>query len=195
VKRAFLFLRLATLAACLSTSAPSSFASEILAGLGSDNFTVTFSNTPYSQTATNLTLSAPFNLAGSVGGAFGTVYNWSGISDFSLLMSAPGESPDVFFTIRFFDQALDELLNAYQGSASGLNEEPSLVLLEFVPEFGATGDLSAVGGFQFSWNSSSPDGYEGSVQIFGVVPEPSTWALLALGGAVGGLAWVRRRRT
>jgi hypothetical protein len=48
-----------------------------------------------------------------------------------------------------------------------------------------------VGGFQFTWDGAS----SGNVEIAGVVPEPSTWALIGLAAAVfGGRVLAKRRR-
>lgn len=171
--------------------APTALASEILAELGSTNFTVDVTNTTagYTQSTTNLTLTSPFGLGDLVGGQFTNVYNWSGISSFGLLMSAPGTSPDTSFTVEFFDGQLSAIVNAYQGSASGLTTTPSVVPITL--SLPGTGDLSAIGGFQFTWNAPG----SGEVVLAGIVPEPSTWALMGLGALLGGFLWAHRRFT
>lgn len=163
---------------------------DLLAGLGSNNFTVTDSNSPYSQTATNLSLNAPFLLSGSVGGQFSSAYDWTNVPTYGLLLSAPGASPNVAFTIRFYDPTLLQLLNAYQGFASGLTNTPSVVPTTYVFESGASGDLSAVGGFEFTWDAPGSAG----VTLVGIVPEPSTWALLGFSAGLAGLLFVRWRK-
>jgi hypothetical protein len=162
-------------------------ASEFPAELGTDNFTVLLATGTYTQSATTLTLTSPFGLGDLVGGSFGTVYDWSGISSFGLSMSAPGANPNIGFTVEFFNAALDEIINAYQGSASGLTTTPSFVPLNL--SLAGTGDLSSVGGLQFTWDGAS----SGDVVIAGVVPEPSTWVLLSLGGVICAGAVIRRR--
>jgi hypothetical protein len=180
-------LLLAALVAVCFWPVRSASASELLAELGTDNFTVLLATGTYTQSATSLTLTSPFGLGDLVGGSFGTVYDWSGISSFGLSMSAPGANPNIGFTVEFFNAALDEIINAYQGSASGLTTTPSFVALNL--SLAGTGDLSSVGGFQFTWDGVG----SGDVVIAGVVPEPSTWALLSLGGAICAGAVIRRR--
>ena len=183
------YLTLAVLVAVTFLNLRSVSASETLAELGTDNFTVLLATGTYTQSATTLTLTSPFGLGDLVGGSFGTVYDWSGISSFGLSMSAPGANPNITFTVEFFNAALDEIINAYQGSASGLTTTPSFVPLTL--SLPGTGDLSAVGGFQFTWDGAS----SGNVEIAGVVPEPSTWALIGLAAAVfGGRVLAKRRR-
>ena len=183
-------MRCAAFGLLLATSIRQAVAFDLLAGLGSNYFTVTASNAiTYSQTATNLTLGASFTMQSSVGGFFSGSYDWTNIASFGLMMSAPGASPNRAFKIEFFDIG-ENLLNEYQGFAQDLTNTPSLVPVTFVVNTGASGDLSAVNGFQFTW---SGDG-SGSIEMVGIVPEPSTWSLLGLGGVLGGLLWVRRRK-
>lgn len=172
------------LAALLASSlAPrTACASEPLAGLGTNNFTVLVDTAPFSQSATNLTLSSPFGLGDLVGGQFATIYNWSGITNFGLLMSAPADSPNVGFTIEFYDASLENRINSYQGSATGLTPTPTVVPITISSP--GTGDLSSIGGLQFTWDDPSPEGYTDVIEVVGVVPEPSTWALLVLGVAL-----------
>jgi len=182
--------RCAALCLLLASSVRPALAFDLLAGLGSSNFTVKASNAmTYSQTATNLTLGPSFTMQSSVGGFFSGSYDWTNIPSFGLLMSAPGASPNRAFKIEFFDIS-ENLLNEYQGFAQDLTNTPSFVPVAFVINSGASGNLSAVSAFQFTWGA---DG-SGSIELVGIVPEPSTWALLGLGGVLGGLLWVRRQQ-
>lgn len=182
-------MRCAAFGLFLATSVRPALAFDLLAGLGTNNFTVTFSNAiSYSQTATNLTLGTPFTTQSIVGGFFASTYDWTNVPSFGLLMSAPGASPNRAFKIDFFDVG-ENLLNEYQGFAQDLTGTPSIVPLTLAINPQASGDLSAVSAFQFTWGA---DG-NGSIELAGIVPEPSTWALLGLGGVLGGLLWVRRQ--
>jgi hypothetical protein len=174
------------------------FAQTNLAALGTDNFTVDEGSTTaaYSQTATNLTLVSPFTLGDTLGGVFSSTYDWSAYSNtnnftFGLYMSAAGASPGIPFTVEFFNGALDAIVNTYSGDASGLSTS-----LTFVPmslSLPGSGDFSSIGGMQFTWDG----GGTGTVVVdsiaVSVVPEPTTWAMLAFGAALfGGLALRRR---
>jgi autotransporter-associated beta strand protein len=168
----------------LASGRPAS-AAESLASLGSGNFTVLIATAPYSQGTTNLSLNSPFALGDLVGGQFGSTYNWSAITGFGLFMSASGASPDVGFTIEFFDPTLSFIINAYQGFASGLGSSPIFVPVTL--SLAGTGDLSAVGGFQFTWDSpgSSP------VNLLSVagLPPPVLWSDTSAGAWLTGTNW------
>jgi hypothetical protein len=180
------------------TAASASAQTTSLAPLGSDNLTVDGGSTTiaYTQSTTNLTLANTITLGDTLGGVFSTPYNWSAYSDtnsfsFGLLMSAPGASPNAGFTIEFFNGALDAVVNAYQGSASGLSTTPSFipVLLSSL----GTDDLSSIGGIQFTWDGAGSETVILDSVAVAVVPEPTTWAMLAFGAALfGGLALRRR---
>lgn len=187
------------LLALLSLSAASATAQTTsLAPLGSTNFTIDEGSTTiaYTQSTTNLTLASSISLGDTLGGVFSTIYDWSAYSDtnsfsFGLLMSAPGASPSVGFTIEFFNGALDEIVNAYQGAASGLSTSPTFVPVTL--SAAGTGDLSSIGGMQFTWDSPGSGTVVLDSVAVSVVPEPTTWAMLASGAALfGGLALRRR---
>jgi hypothetical protein len=161
--------------------------SDLLAGLGTNSFAVLDASAPYAQTATNLTLSAPFSIGQYVVGQFATIYDWSAISSFGLFMSAPGASPNVGFTVEFYDPSTN-LISGFQGFASGLGITPEFVSLS--PSESGTDDFGEVSLMYYSWG----DGGSSSIQIEGVVPEPSTWLLFLCGGALVGFVLMRRRK-
>jgi len=167
----------------LAMGLPPAWASVPLAGLGSNNLTILINTMPpYVQTSTNLTLSSSFSLGQLVGGQFATVYDWSSINSFGLLMSAPGDSPGIYFTVRFFDGTLENIVNAYQGYASGLSETPTFVPLTYFFEPGNTGNLSSIGGFEFTWDG------DGSGAV--VLQDVARAAMSVLWSSSGGSAWL-----
>jgi len=172
-----------------------------LAALGTDNFTVDgdVTTAAYSQTATTLTLVSPFTFGDTLGGTFASTYDWSAYSNastftFGLFMSAAGASPGIPFRVEFFNGALDAIVNTYSGDASGLSASPTFVPMSL--SLAGSGDFSSIGGMQFTWEG----GGTGTVVVdsiaVSVVPEPTTWAMLAFGAALfGGLALRRRLAT
>jgi hypothetical protein len=166
---------------------------EPLATFGSLNFAVDELGTTatFSQGSTTLTLTPPFSNGTTIGGSFtGAPYDWSSEASFGLLMSVPSSSPNSLITFYLLDE-LSQIINTYSGNVSGLSATPSVINLELDlnPVFPGTGDLSSVGGVQFTWEGSG----NSTVVINGLVPEPSTWALLSLGGAFCVAAGLRRR--
>ncbi len=153
----------------------------------------------FNQSTTNLTIpytiSTPNTIStgDTLGGAFSTAYNWSAYSDpnnfsFGLLMSAPGASPNLAFTIDFYNNFFS-IVNTYTGTASNLSTTPTFVAVDLaIP---GTGDLSSIAGIQFTWNGSG----SGTVTLESVavatVPEPASILL----GGLGFLPLLRRRRT
>lgn len=168
----------------LASGRPAS-AAESLASLGTDNFTVLIATASYSQGTTNLSLNSPFFLGDLVGGQFGTTYDWSAITGFGLFLSAPGASPDVGFTIEFYDPTLMFMINAYQGFASGLGTSPIFVPVTL--SLAGTGDLSAVGGFQFTWDS--PGSAPITIQSVAGLPPPVLWSDTSDGAWLTGTNW------
>lgn len=179
-------------------AAPALAQTNTLAALGTDNFTVDGGATTaaYSQTATTLTLVSPFTLGDTLGGVFSSTYDWSAYSNtnnftFGLYMSTAGASPGIPFNVELFNAALD-VIATYSGDAAGLGASSTFIPMSFQVG-GGSGDLSSIGGMQFTWNG----GGTGTVVVdsiaVAVVPEPTTWAMLAFGAALfGGLALRRR---
>jgi hypothetical protein len=180
-------------------AAPALAQTNTLAALGTDSFTVDEGSTTaaYSQTATTLTLVSPFTLGDTLGGVFSSTYDWSAYSNtnnftFGLYMSAAGASPGIPFNVELFNAALDAIVATYSGDAAGLGASSTFIPMSFQVG-GGSGNLSSIGGMQFTWNG----GGTGTVVVdsiaVSVVPEPTTWAMLAFGAALfGGLALRRR---
>lgn len=188
---------IASLLFIATLAASSASAQTSLAQLGSNNFTILLEEqgANITQTATNLTSVSPQTFSGIFGGQFSSAYTtWTNYSDtnvwtFGLFMRVPGANPNITFTVEFFNASLNQIINAYQGST-----EDATAVTSFIPVIvssNGTGDFATVGGMQLTWNGAGT----GDVVIdsVGVVPEPSTVALL-LGGAglLGALVWRRR---
>lgn len=180
-------LRSVLLIGLLATAIRPAMAFDLLAGLGSNNFTVTEALAPYAQTATNLTLNPTFSLGQYIVGQFGTSYDWSAISSFGLVMSAPVASPNAPFTVAFLDPSTN-VISEFLGNTVGLGASPSFVSMD--PSLPGTEDFSAVNGWYFSWGA----GGSSAVEIAGVVPEPSTWALLGFSALLVGFFLLRNRK-
>ena len=183
----------------LSLAAAPAFAqTNTLAALGTDSFTVDEGSTTaaYSQTATNLTLVSPFTLGDTLGGVFSSTYDWSAYSNtnnftFGLYMSTAGASPGIPFNVELFNAALD-VIATYSGDAAGLGASSTFIPMSFQLG-GGSGDLSSIGGMQFTWNGAGTGTVVVDSIAVSVVPEPTTWAMLAFGAALfGGLALRRR---
>ena len=192
------FLLITAVTSLVLAASPVVAQTNTLAPLGTDNFTVDGGSTTasYSQTTTNLSLVSPFGFGDTLGGVFTTAYDWSAYSNassftFGLFMSAAGASPGTPFTVEFFNSALDTIVNTYTGDASGLGAS-----LTFVPmslSFPGSGDFSSIGGMQFTWDSDGTGTVVVDSVAVSLVPEPTTWAMLAFGAALfGGLAFRRR---
>lgn len=150
-----------------------------LAGLGSNNFTIVYNTASYTQSSTNITMGSTFGLGDLIGGQFASSYNWSGISTFGLLMSAPGASPNVGFTVEFYDSS-ENLINAYQGYASSLSSTAAFVPITL--SLSGNGNLGSVGFMQFTWDSPG----SGTVILQDVAQAVSS----ILWSSAGGSAWL-----
>jgi hypothetical protein len=123
--------------------------------------------------------------------------NWStqGFVNFGINMSLAGGSPVVLpFFVSFYDGSFD-LIDTYEGSTSGLTSigVSTPVTFSGISAPGSA-NYSSVQFLQFSWGDAGAVNVSAST-VYGVVPEPSTYALLALGVlALGGYAMRRRQR-
>lgn len=179
---------LALSALLLMPLASGSYAQYInLGSLGSSDFTIDPGSTgSFSQSSTAVTFTSA-GLGDQVFGSY-TPSNWSAFTDFGIRMTVTGTNPDLPFSIYFFDSGFQQ--SQYQGTTSGLLDGVSGVApLTLIT---SEADMSNIVGFQI--------GLDGAVSSMNVsmtdvaaVPEPSTYALLALGGLALG-AYVLRRR-
>jgi hypothetical protein len=177
------------IAFCISVS---SYAAVDLLSFGSGTFSIDPGSTAAtSQSASGITM----NTNPALGD---TWYNdtmspltndWSGFPSFALRMTAL-TNPGLTYTITLFDESFN-MVNVYDGSTVGLTSVPSLSPLALNNP--GTGILSSIHYVQFTWGGGgSPINTE--VTEFVGVPEPSTYALLAVGGIALAGHLIRRRR-
>jgi hypothetical protein len=105
-------------------------------------------------------------------------------------MSVTGTNPDLFFSLTLYDDSFAPI-NTYGGSTFGLTSTPSLVSLTL--DGPGTGNFSAVTGALLTWGGGGTINTTASEVVAIAVPEPSTYALLALGGLALGAYRLRRR--
>lgn len=148
--------------------APAS-ANEPLATLGTNNFTIVDATISLSQGPLTLSMDSATVTTFFIG-QFSTSYNWAGVSSLGLFMSATGASPDALFTVEFFDPN-SNLINLYEGYASGLNSTPTFLPLSLWSS--GNGNFSAVSYLYFTWNGDGP----GPVTLHSVA------------GSLPGVAW------
>jgi len=174
-----------------------------LTKLGTTDFSVDGGSTSASatQTSSSLTFTAfdAGNVENYLAGSFNagaldwTSYTSSPYITFALNMSFSGTNPNTSFSLDLIDSAFSSIAT-YGGTTVGLGGTLSLVNLSLdAVGSGAFDDVIALG---FTWAGSMSSPNTITVEsVYAVVPEPSTYALLALGGlALGGYAMRRRRR-
>ena len=192
------------IAAVLLLSASSLCAQNVeLTKLGTTAFLVDGGSTSasYTQTSGSLTFTAFDSsavenyLAGSfnAGTLDWTTYTSSPYITFALNMSVSGTNPDTSFSLDLIDSTFNSIAT-YGGTTTGLGGTLSLVQLTLdAVGTGAYNDIIALG---FTWDGSMSSPNTVTIEsVYAVVPEPSTYALLALSGlALGGGYAMRRRR-
>lgn len=175
-----------------------------LTKLGTNAFLVDFpgsTTASFSQTATTLTFTG-FDSGATANYLAGTFkagkLNWTAYTNspyitFALNMSSSGTNPNTSFSLDLIDSTFTSIAT-YGGTTTGLTGTLSLVNLTLdAVGSGAYNDVIALG---FTWDGSMSSPNTITVEsVYAVVPEPSTYALLALGGlALSGYAMRRRRR-
>lgn len=153
-----------------------------LTDMGQTSFSIDddISSLPYTQTPTSLKFDTGFSLGATVGGVWNPegAKDWSSYSltDFGIIAAIVGTNPNTPFTIEFYDSNLD-IANTFTGSTSGIGASPTFSPILF--SLAGSGQMDDIIGIGFTFDS--PDTIDMTWDSIAVVPEPSTYLLLALG--------------
>ena len=162
-----------------------------LVSLGDATFTVDEGATTalYTQNASGVVFNGTYALGDTLGGTF-AAQDWSNpaYTEFGMVMSLTGTNPNLPFSVSFYDDTF-AIINTYSGTTFGLGTSTYTPLTLVIP---GTGVLTSVAGVQFTWDGGGA--VNTTVEGVAAVPEPSTYAFLALSGlALGGYVMRRRR--
>ena len=166
-----------------------------LVSLGSATFTIDPGATTaaHTQSASGVIFNGTYALGDTLGGTFAT-QDWSNPSytQFGIVMTLTGANPNLPFSVQFYDGSFN-VINTYGGTTVPLvSGTPTYTPLSL--NIAGTGILTSVAGIQFTWDGGGA--VNTTVEGVAAVPEPSTYALLALAGvALGGYAARRRKRS
>jgi hypothetical protein len=173
--------QLLTTAILTTTLATSAFAQIDLVSLGSSTFTVDPGATTasYTQSGSGIIFNGTYALGDTLGGTFAT-QDWSNpaYTEFGVTMTLTGSNPNLPFSVQFYDAAFN-VINTYGGTTVPLVAgSPTYTPLSLnIP---GTGILTSVAGVQFTLDGGGA--INTTVETVSAVPEPSTYALLVLGG-------------
>lgn len=140
-----------------------------------------------SQTTTGISISGTDTNGNQFGGAWATPWTLASNSNLQLNISGTIPSPGSLFTVTLFSADFGQL-KAFEGSFAQSGVVGNNYALSFQTE---TASFTSIGGFTLAAGGSG-NSLNISVNSLSVVPEPSTYALMALGGL--GLFLAARRR-
>jgi hypothetical protein len=175
----------------LSLSSPASFGP-----LSSPTFTFANTNTVTSQTVAGFVVNGGVISGDNIYATLASnqdwsSYNFAGPNQLALFMNTAAPNPDVSFSLELFDGS-GGTIDIWSGDtgASAYNGYVNLSISS-----GGTADYSEIGSYIITWNNFTSATIDTTMSKIAVVPEPSTYALLALSGlALGGYAMRRRCR-
>ena len=169
-----------------------------LVSLGSSGYLIDggVTTATYTQDATGTRFSPSVALGDTLGGAFASSpLDWSShanlASSIYLKITFTGANPLLPISLQIFNADFS-LSNAYSGTTTPIPASTNYFKLDLV---GASNPavLGNAGGAQITWDGGGT--LNANVEAIATVPEPSTYALLAMSGlALGGYVVRRRRR-
>jgi hypothetical protein len=168
-----------------------------LASLGSSALTVDGGSTTasYTHTGTGLAFTT-VALGDTLGGFFNAApLDWSSSASalgdsIYLQISFAGANPLLPISLEIYDASFSSF-NFYQGTTTPISESPDYFKLDLAGSL-TPSIFNNVGAIQFTWDGAGT--VNGEVQSIAAVPEPSTYALIALGCLVLAGHVIRRRR-
>jgi hypothetical protein len=172
----------------LSLSDPAAFGS-----LVTSTFTATGA-----QTAAGWVVNGSITPGDLVYGDLATSQNWSsqftaGVSSFGLFMSTAAPNPNVPISLEFLDSSSASI--DIWTAVTGTTAFNGYLDFGLAPSAPGSGNYSDVKGVIVTWANAAPETINTTMSTVAVVPEPSTYALLAMSGlAIGGYVIRRRRR-
>jgi hypothetical protein len=141
-----------------------------------------------SQTTTGISISGTDTNGNQFGGSWATPWTLASNSNLQLNISGSIPSPGSLFTVTLFNASFAET-KIFQGSFAESGVVGNNYALSFQNQ---SNSFSSIGGFTLS-SGGVGNNLNISVNNLSVVPEPSTYALLAI-GAVGLFLSFRRRK-
>lgn len=162
---------------------------QILSNFGTSNFTVDTDNStlPFTQSGSSFTAT---DTSGILAGVFNTSFSLSSASPLRLNLLFTGTNQNTPFTIQFLAPTTFASIATYSGSTAGATS--ASVSTQISLSTGATFTNQTVGGVNITLNGAGGQTVSYQFQSLEVVPEPSTYALMALGGVI--LFFIARRR-